>query len=224
MGSVSCAVEYGQKGVIADGDGVTMRLFALNFNMVGAGGDITNDPNLAIQANEVTEVNNGDVSYVSIDQKGDFRVGEAFFVDQENGTVSFSQQVTSLQALSNLTITDGSNSSQITPNSGTFGNIQIAGNNIESTSGDINIDPAGSGDINITGDVNILGILTATVIQLDAFQKNDTSIALDDSGSDGTIRFNTDNVEGMRLDANQKLGIGTATPRDMLLELQPLLL
>ena len=216
MRSVSCAVEYGQKGIVADGDGVTLRLFAINFNMVGAGGDISNDPNLAIQSNEVTEVNNGDVSYVSIDQKGDFRVGEAFFVDQENGTVSFSQQVTSLQALSNLTITDGSNSSQITPNSGTFGNIQIAGNNIESTSGDINIDPAGSGDINITGDVNILGILTATVIQLDAFQKNDTSIALDDSGSDGTIRFNTDNVEGMRLDANQKLGIGTATPRDRL--------
>ena len=216
MRSVSCAVEYGQKGIIADGDGVTLRLFAINFNMVGAGGDISNDPNLAIQANEVTESNNGDVSYVSIDQKGDFRVGEAFFVDQENGTVSFSQQVTSLQALSNLTITDGSNSSQITPNSGTFGNIQIAGNNIESTSGDINIDPAGSGDINITGDVNILGILTATVIQLDAFQKNDTSIALDDSGSDGTIRFNTDNVEGMRLDANQKIGIATAAPRDRL--------
>ena len=216
MRSVSCAVEYGQKGIVADGDGVTLRLFAINFNMVGAGGDISNDPNLAIQTNEVTEVNNGDVSYVSIDQKGDFRVGEAFFVDQENGTVSFSQQVTSLQALSNLTITDGSNSSQITPNSGTFGNIQIAGNNIESTSGDINIDPAGSGDINITGDVNILGILTATVIQLDAFQKNDTSIALDDSGSDGTIRFNTDNVEGMRLDANQKVGIATAAARDRL--------
>ena len=216
MRSVSCAVEYGQKGIVADGDGVTLRLFAINFNMVGAGGDISNDPNLAIQTNEVTEVNNGDVSYVSIDQKGDFRVGEAFFVDQENGTVSFSQQVTSLQALSNLTITDGSNSSQITPNSGTFGNIQIAGNNIESTSGDINIDPAGSGDINITGDVNILGILTATVIQLDAFQKNDTSIALDDSGSDGTIRFNTDNVEGMRLDANQKVGIATDAPRDRL--------
>ena len=216
MRSVSCAVEYGQKGVIADGDGVTLRLFALNFNMVGAGGDITNDPNLAIQANEVTEVNNGDVSFVSIDQRGDFRVGEAFFVDQENGTVSFSQQVTSLQALSNLTITDGSNSSQITPNSGTFGNIQIAGNNIESTSGDINIDPAGSGDINITGDVNVLGILTATVIQLDAFQKGDTSVALTDSGTDGTIRLSTDGDEAMRVDANQKVGIGTAAPRDRL--------
>ena len=216
MRSVSCAVEYGQKGIVADGDGVTLRLFAINFNMVGAGGDISNDPNLAIQANEVTETNNGDVSYVSIDQKGDFRVGEAFFVDQENGTVSFSQQVTSLQALSNLTITDGSNSSQITPNSGTFGNIQIAGNNIESTSGDINIDPAGSGDINITGDVNVLGILTATVIQLDAFQKGDTSVALTDSGTDGTIRLSTDGDEAMRVDANQKVGIGTAAVRDRL--------
>ena len=213
MRSVGCAVEYGQKGVIADGDGVTLRLFALNFNHVGSGKDFTNDPNLAIQANEVTEVNGGDVSYVSIDHKGDFRVGEAFYVDQESGTVSFSQQVTSLQALSNLTITDGTDSSSITPTSGTFGNIQISGNNIESTTGDINIDPAGSGDINITGDVNVLGILTATVIQLDAFQKGDTSIALDDSGSDGTIRFNTDAVEGMRLTNGQLLGIATAAPR-----------
>ena len=153
------------EGVIADGDGVTLRLFALNFNHVGSGKDFTNDPNLAIQANEVTETNGGDVSYVSIDHKGDFRVGEAFYVDQESGTVSFSQQVTSLQALSNLTITDGTDSSSVTPTSGTFGNIQISGNNIESTTGDINIDPAGAGDINITGDVNVLGILTATIIQ-----------------------------------------------------------
>jgi len=217
MRSVGCAVEYGQKGVVADGDGVTLRCFALNFNHVGSGGDITNDPNLAIQANEVTQVNNGDVSFVSIDQKGDFRVGDAFYVDQENGTVAFSQQVTSLQALSNLTVSDSSgNSSQITPTSGTFGNIQIAGNNIESTTGDINIDPAGAGDINITGDVNVLGILTATVIQLDAFQKGDTSIALTDSGSDGTIVSSTENTEAMRIDANQKIGIGTATVRDRL--------
>ena len=217
MRSVGCAVEYGQKGVVADGDGVTLRCFALNFNHVGSGGDISNDPNTAIQANEVTQTNNGDVSFVSIDQKGDFRVGEAFYVDQENGTVAFSQQVTSLQALSNLTVSDSSgNSSQITPTSGTFGNIQIAGNNIESTTGDINIDPSGAGDVNITGDVHVLGILTATTIQLDSFQKGDTSIALTDSGTDGTIRLSTDNEEAMRIDANQKIGIGTATVRDRL--------
>ena len=217
MRSVGCAVEYGQKGVVADGDGVTLRCFALNFNHVGAGGDISNDPNTAIQANEVTQTNNGDVSFVSIDQKGDFRVGDAFYVDQENGTVAFSQQVTSLQALSNLTVSDSSgNSSQITPTSGTFGNIQIAGNNIESTTGDINIDPSGAGDVNITGDVHVLGILTATTIQLDSFQKGDTSIALTDTGTDGTIRLSTDNEEAMRVDASQKIGIGTATVRDRL--------
>ena len=72
---------------------------------------------------------------------------------------------------------------------------------------------AGAGDINITGDVNVLGILTATTIQLDAFQKGDTSIALDDSGSNGTIRFNTDAVVGMRLTNAQLLGIATAAPR-----------
>jgi hypothetical protein len=189
MRSVGCAVEYGQKGVVADGDGVTLRLFAVNFNFIGAGGDFSNDPNLAVQANEVTELNNGEVSYVSIDHKGDFRVGEAFFVDQENGTVSFTNQVTSLQALSSLTITDGTNSSVITPTSGQFG------------------------EVNVIGNLNVVGILTASVVQIDAFQRGDTSIALDDTGSNGTIRFNTDGVEGMRLDNNQNLGVGTDAPR-----------
>jgi cytoskeletal protein CcmA (bactofilin family) len=212
MRSVGCAVEYGQKGVVADGDGVALRLFAVNFNFVGAGGDFSNDPNLAVQANEVTELNNGEVSYVSIDHKGDFRVGEAFFVDQENGTVSFTNQVTSLQALSSLTITDGTNSSVITPTSGQFGNVSISGNSIETLSGDLNLNPAGSGEVNIVGNVNIAGILTASVVQIDAFQKGDTSIALDDTGSDGTIRFNTDGVEGMRLTNTQRLGVGTDAP------------
>ena len=112
-----------------------------------------------------------------------------------------------------MTITDGTNSSVITPTSGQFGNVTISGNNIETLSGDLNINPAGSGEVNISGDVNIVGILTAQVVQIDAFQRGDTSIALDDSGSDGTIRFNTDGTEGMRLDNNQNLGIGTASPR-----------
>ena len=47
--SVGCAVEYGSKGVVADGDGVNMRLFALNFNHVGSGKDFSNDPTTSIQ-------------------------------------------------------------------------------------------------------------------------------------------------------------------------------
>ena len=67
MRSVGCAVEYGTQGVVADGNGVKLRLFATNFNHVGSGKDFTNDSTLTVQANEVVETNNGQVSYVSID-------------------------------------------------------------------------------------------------------------------------------------------------------------
>ena len=196
--SIGCAVEYGNRGVIGDGQGVTLRLISINFNHVGAGGDSSNDPNLVIQANEITELNSAEVSYVSIDQKGDFRVGESFYVDQENGTVSFNQTTTDLTSLSSLTITNGTDSSVITPTSGRFGNVQISGNQIESTTGDLNLNTAGSGDVNINANVNITGIISASSINLAAVQNGDTSIALDDTGSDGTIRFITDGSEAGR--------------------------
>ena len=212
--SVACAIEYGNKGIIGDGNGVTLRVISINFNHIGALGDITNDPNLAIQANEVTEINGGEVSFVSIDQKGDLRVGDAFFVNQETGEVSFQDTVTDLTALSSLTITNGTQSSIITPTSGRFGNVLISGQSVESVTGDLDLKAAGNGEINIYGDTNVIGVLTAQVIEINAIQNGNTSIALDDTGpGSGVIRFNTDGVEAMRLDENQHLGIGTASPR-----------
>ena len=195
----SCAVEYGNQGVIGDGKGVTLRLISMNFSFVGALGDITNDPALAVQTNEVTELNDAEVSYTSIDHKGDFRVGESFYVNQETGEVSFSDTTTDLTSLSTLTITDGTNNSIITPTSGRFGNIQISGQQVASVTGDVDIVTAGAGEVNIYGNTNVIGILTAQVIQIDALQKGDTGIALDDTGSDGTIRFNTDGTRGRSL-------------------------
>ena len=61
---------------------------AHNFGYVGSGKDFTNDPSLAVQANEVEELN-GKVLYSSTDQDGDFSVGDAFSVDQETGNVQF---------------------------------------------------------------------------------------------------------------------------------------
>ena len=107
MRSVGCAVEYGTQGVVADGIGVKLRLFATNFNHVGSGKDFTNDSTLTVQANEVVETNNGQVSYVSIDQSGDFRVGDAFVVQQETGNVSFAATTYNLETTGQLTVTDG---------------------------------------------------------------------------------------------------------------------
>ena len=86
--SVASANVYGTKGVQADGSGVKLILTAHNFGYVGSGADYTNDPSLAIQNNEVEELNGGKVLYSSTDQDGDFRVGDAFSVDQETGNVS----------------------------------------------------------------------------------------------------------------------------------------
>ena len=205
--SIGCAVEYGQKGVVGDGQGVSLRLFAINFNFVGTLGDYTNDPNLVNQSAEVTETNGAEVSFVSIDQGGDFRVGDAFFVDQETGQISFTNEVTDLTSLSSLTITDGTDSSVITPNSGRFGNVLISGNQIESTTGDLNLVTAGAGDVNVQANLNVTGIISASGVNLASIQNGDTSIALDDTGSDGTIRFNTDGTEAGRFTSDNNLEV-----------------
>ena len=213
MRSVGGAIEYGSQGVVADGDGVNLRLFAINFNYVGAGKDFSNDDTLVIKANETTEIGNGEVSYVSIDQRGDFRVGEAFFVDQETGNVSFAATTFDLDVTGNLQVTDGvSNTSTLTPTSLSVGNMIVAANSLLSSTGDITIDPSGTNQTFVQGDLGVVGILTANVISVDALQKGDTSVALDDTGSDGTIRFNTDNVEAMRLTNAQQLGVGKNNP------------
>ena len=58
---------------------------------IGSGKDFTNDSSLANQGNEVVETNGGRVFYSSTDQKGDFRVGEVFLVDQRQVTLTSSQ-------------------------------------------------------------------------------------------------------------------------------------
>lgn len=212
MRSVGCAVEYGTQGVVADGAGVKLRLFATNFNHVGSGKNITNDPTLTIQANEVIELNGGQVSYVSIDQDGDFRVGDALYINQETGNVSFAATTYDLEVIGNMNVTDGSNTSTLTPTSLAVGNLSFSANEIESTSGDININPSGSNETNIIGNLNITGILTAAVLQVSTVQKGDTSIVISDTGSDGTITLSTDGAEGLRVTNDQKVGINSSSP------------
>jgi hypothetical protein len=216
MRSIGSAVVFGNTGISASGPGVGLRMFAFNFGHIGSGKDFSQDVSLVNQAAEVVKTNNANVYFVSIDQSGDFRVGDAFYVNQEAGTVNFGGQNFTLNSLSDLNITDGVNTNTITPTTATIGNIQISGNEITSTSGNININPSGTSETNVDGNLNVSGILTASVLQTGALQLGDTSIALDDTGSNGTIRLNTDNVEALRVTNNQRVGIASIAPTSRL--------
>ena len=62
------------------------------FEFVGTGTDIlTATPRLGgipIQENEVVEVDGGEVYYTSTDQRGDFRVGNDFVINEADGTIT----------------------------------------------------------------------------------------------------------------------------------------
>ena len=143
--SLASACVYGTKGVQANGSGVKLLLTAHNFAYVGAGADYTNDPSLAVQANEVEELNSGKVFYSSTDQDGDFRVGDAFTVDQTTGNVQF-QATSTAQSAANITLSDGTGTTNIYPAYIETGNLRIAGNSLTSTTGQVIVDPAGNED------------------------------------------------------------------------------
>ena len=143
--SVASACVYGQKGVQADGSGVKLILTSHNFGYVGAGADFTNDPSLAIQNNEVEELNSGKVLFSSTDQNGDFRVGDAFTVDVSTGNVSF-QATSTAQSAANITLSDATGTTNIFPAYIETGNLRFSGNSMTSTTGQVIVDPSGEED------------------------------------------------------------------------------
>jgi hypothetical protein len=187
MRSIGSAAVFGNQGIVGDGPGINLRLFAFNFGHIGTGKDFSQDESLVVQGNEVIETNHANIQYVSIDQSGDFRVGDAFYVNEKKGIVSFGGQAFNISSLSNLDITDGTNTTTITPTTFTVGNIRLSANTLSTTSGNLTIDPAGTGSTTINGDVNINGTLTATTASLSGIIQGDTQVAITDTGSNGTI-------------------------------------
>jgi hypothetical protein len=149
--SISSANVYGVKGAIADGAGVKLLLTAHNFAYIGSGADFTNDPDLAIAANEVEELNGGRIFYSSTNEKGDFKVGTAFVVDQETGNVQF-QSTSSSQQAANITLSDGTGTTNIFPAYIETGNLRLSGNTLSSTSGQVIIDPSANEDIKLNAE------------------------------------------------------------------------
>lgn len=199
MRSIGSASVFGQYGVDVDGPGSTLRLFAYNFGHIGAGKDFTQDESLVNQENEVSVSNNGRAYFVSIDQGGDFRVGDAFYVNQEEGNVNFGGQEFSINSLSDLNITNGTNTTTITPTTLTVGNIQLTDNQIISTSGDINLDPSGTNRTNVFGNFLVTGI---TTFKSDVKLENTDTLTF---GDNNDLQIYSDGVDSYI----NHIGIGT---------------
>lgn len=159
--AIGSANVYGNYGVYGDGDGVIAYLISQNFAYVGAGKLSNNDPNDRIAANEVTELNRAKIYYTSVDNEGNFSVGDSFYVNQKTGEVLFDSQALTITAPAGVTFTDGVNSTVITAADITTGNIRIHDNNVDSVTGEINV-TAANGSINLQNNTYITGNLDVT--------------------------------------------------------------
>ena len=158
---IGSASVYGNEGLVGDGEGVLVYAIGHNLAYIGNGKEITNDPGTVIQANEVVESNGAKIRYNSVDHKGDFRVGDLFKVDQENGTVDFAVSEFTINTTDGVTFNTGGNTTFIDGNKIETGNWRISGNTIETLSGDGNF-TAQSNQINLNSNVDITGNLDVT--------------------------------------------------------------
>ena len=163
--SIASASIYGTYGAVGDGVGVKMYLISHNFAYIGNDYEVDNDDTTVIQANEVVTSNNAKIYYSSVDHKGDFRVGDQFHVNQNTGQVNFTSASLNIDVDQALTFTSGPNVTVISGDSIETGNVQISGNDITTTSGDLNLDSFNNqinfiDDVNITGNLDVTGDIT----------------------------------------------------------------
>jgi len=150
--SIGSASVYGNYGAIADGDETLMYLIGHNFAYIGTGKDVSNDTTLVIDENQTVERNNGRIYYTKTDERGNYDVGDSFFVDFDTGTTSLTGAGVDLVGLSSITIDTAGSQTFIDATKIETGNIRISGNTIQSLSGPI-IWESASGEINVTGDI-----------------------------------------------------------------------
>jgi len=159
--SINSANVYGTYGAVADGANTLGYLIGHNFGYIGSGIVSTNDPSQAIQAFEVVESNNGRIYYESVDHKGDFRVGDVFYVNQETGAIAFNAQSITFNPLGAISVEGGTSPSYVDRNIVQTGNIRIYDNNIDSLLGPVNF-LASSGSTYLNTNVFVTGNTTVS--------------------------------------------------------------
>ena len=102
--AIASASVYGTYGAVADGASTLMYLIEYNFGYIGSGADSSNDRTLVVQANETVESNSGKIYYQSVDQQGNFRIGDQFYVDFDKGTTSIDITSAAVNGISSLVV------------------------------------------------------------------------------------------------------------------------
>ena len=158
--SIGSAAVYGNYGVYGDGAGVIAYLIGQNLAYIGNGKETTNDPNTVIQANEVVELNDAKIFYNSVDHKGDFRIGDLFYVNQATGEVSFTNSNVTIGT--SLTFDNGlGDVTYIDATKIETGDFRISGNTVQTLTQDFNVDSA-TNQINLQSNVTVTGNLGVT--------------------------------------------------------------
>ena len=204
--SIGSANVYGTYGVYGDGPGVLMYLVAQNFAYIGNGKASSNDKSTVVQANEVTELNSAAIKFTSVDHRGDFRVGDAFFVDQETGQVQFNTANLEVVTTNGLTFQTGSDTTFINGSKIETGDFRITGSTISALTTDMNLSSV-SGTIKLLDNTSITGNLDVT--------GNVTiggDITIGDADTDG-IQFTGDIDSNLIPNTNATFNLGTNTKR-----------
>ena len=204
--SIASAAVYGNFGIVGDGPGVIMYLISHNLAYIGTGLSVDNDPDLVIQANEVVELNGAKIRFSSVDHKGDFRVGDLFYVNQETGVVEFTSAAFNVETTTGLTFTSGGDVTFIDGTTVDTGNISIHDNTVETTSGDLNITSA-TGNINFGDNLNVTGNVDVT-----GNVNIGGNITIGDANTDD-LNIVAEVVSDIVPDANSTYNLGTATKR-----------
>ena len=207
--AIASASIYGNYGIWGDGEGVRMYLISHNLAYIGNGKEVSNDANTVVQVNEIVKQNDASIFFTSVDHKGDFRVGDQFYVNQETGQVDFTTSTLNIDIDQGVTFTTGADITVISGSSVETGNIKISGNTIESLTGDVTFDSntdeinlqnnvAITGNLDVTGDITIggnvtIGDETTDSISITAGIGSDLKPALDNTYDLGTAtkRWNT---------------------------------
>lgn len=205
--SIGSANVYGNYGAIADGADCLMYLIQHNFGYIGSGTDSNNIQSDVVQANEVVELNSGRVHFVSTDQLGNFRVGNNFYVNLEDGDTSINIDTAEVDSLSGLVITTDGESVFIDGTHIDVGNIDITSNRLVSVVGDLNLE-GGSGTINFNDNTTVNG----KVVIRDNFSFGGTLNLAGDQTID-KVDFNVQFEQNFNPHQTLVHGLGTATKR-----------